>query len=160
MMTRPWREKRGEVEPENWSTNLIVQLHSHRRPQSTLDERNLGQVVTVGSAIGGIEATGAIFEAEFMLPWTFWEEAAREKLMAQLQTVSIRRPQQLFAGRCGAAGVTPQPPGMWPARLGMRMKAALRSGRASHRRHLCGTVRPASQPQLLRKLTSIRLWFL
>ena len=32
-----------------------------------------------------VEATGAVFEAKFMLPWTFSEEAAAEKHMAQLQ---------------------------------------------------------------------------
>ena len=34
---------------------------------------------------GMVEATGAVFEAKFMLPWTFSEEAAAEKHMAQLQ---------------------------------------------------------------------------
>jgi hypothetical protein len=34
---------------------------------------------------GRIEATGAVFEAKFMLPWNFSEEAAAEKHMAQLQ---------------------------------------------------------------------------
>jgi hypothetical protein len=34
---------------------------------------------------GMVEATGAVFEAKFMLPWTFTEEAAAEKHMAQLQ---------------------------------------------------------------------------
>jgi hypothetical protein len=34
---------------------------------------------------GTIELIGAIFEAKFMLPWTFSEEAAAEKHMAQLQ---------------------------------------------------------------------------
>ncbi len=34
---------------------------------------------------GMIEATGAVFEAKFMLPWSFSEEAAAEKHMAQLQ---------------------------------------------------------------------------
>jgi hypothetical protein len=62
-------------------------------------ERNTGQVVTevqrqVFHAIhrwmaatldGRIEATGAVFEAKFMLPWNFSEEAAAEKHMAQLQ---------------------------------------------------------------------------
>jgi hypothetical protein len=32
-----------------------------------------------------IEGSGAVFEAKFMLPWTFSEEAAAEKHMAQLQ---------------------------------------------------------------------------
>src|ERR1700720_4316437 len=34
---------------------------------------------------GRIEATGAVFEAKFMLPWSFSEEAAAEKHMAQVQ---------------------------------------------------------------------------
>jgi hypothetical protein len=34
---------------------------------------------------GRIEATGAVFESKFMLPWSFSEEAAAEKYMAQLQ---------------------------------------------------------------------------
>jgi hypothetical protein len=32
-----------------------------------------------------VEATGAVFEAKFMLPWSFSEEAAAEKYIAQLQ---------------------------------------------------------------------------
>jgi predicted phage-related endonuclease len=32
-----------------------------------------------------VEATGAVFEAKFMLPWSFSEETAAEKYMAQLQ---------------------------------------------------------------------------
>jgi predicted phage-related endonuclease len=34
---------------------------------------------------GVIDGTGAVFEAKFMLPWSFSEEAAAEKHMAQLQ---------------------------------------------------------------------------
>jgi predicted phage-related endonuclease len=34
---------------------------------------------------GTVEATGAVFEAKFMLPWSFSEEAAAEKYMPQLQ---------------------------------------------------------------------------
>ena len=34
---------------------------------------------------GMVEGAGAVFEAKFMLPWTFSEEAAAEKHMAQLQ---------------------------------------------------------------------------
>jgi predicted phage-related endonuclease len=34
---------------------------------------------------GMVEGTGAVFEAKFMLPWAFSEEAAAEKHMAQLQ---------------------------------------------------------------------------
>jgi predicted phage-related endonuclease len=34
---------------------------------------------------GRVEATGTVFEAKFMLPWSFSEEAAFEKYMPQLQ---------------------------------------------------------------------------
>jgi hypothetical protein len=34
---------------------------------------------------GRVEATGAVFDAKFMLPWSFSEEAAAEKYMPQLQ---------------------------------------------------------------------------
>ena len=34
---------------------------------------------------GRVEATGEVFEAKFMLPWSFSEEAAAEKHMAQVQ---------------------------------------------------------------------------
>jgi hypothetical protein len=34
---------------------------------------------------GKVEGSGAVFEAKFTLPWTFSEEAAAEKHMAQLQ---------------------------------------------------------------------------
>jgi hypothetical protein len=34
---------------------------------------------------GMVEQTGTVFEAKFMLPWSFSEEAAAEKYMPQLQ---------------------------------------------------------------------------
>jgi hypothetical protein len=34
---------------------------------------------------GLVKETGAVFEAKFMLPWSFSEENAAEKHMAQLQ---------------------------------------------------------------------------
>ncbi|MBR0995472.1 YqaJ viral recombinase family protein [Bradyrhizobium japonicum] len=40
----------------------------------------------MGATLDGVvEQTGAVFEAKFMLPWSFSEEAAAEKHMAQLQ---------------------------------------------------------------------------
>ena len=40
----------------------------------------------MGATLDGIVAgTGTVFEAKFMLPWSFSEEAAAEKHMAQLQ---------------------------------------------------------------------------
>src|SRR5262249_13808213 len=40
----------------------------------------------MGATLDGVvEGTGAVFEAKFMLPWSFAEEAAAEKHMAQVQ---------------------------------------------------------------------------
>src|SRR5438128_3848741 len=99
-LLRLWREKRGEGEPEDLADNLIVQLgtvteHLNRHWY----ERNTGQVVTevqrqvfhpvkrwmAATLDGMVEATGAIFEAKFMLPWAFSEQGAAEKHMPQLQ---------------------------------------------------------------------------
>ena len=99
-LIRLWREKRGEVGPEDLSGNLIVQIGKVTEDLNrSWYERNTGR--TVGdvqrmvkhSAIpwmaatldGIVEGTGAIFEAKFMLPWSFSEEAAAEKYMAQVQ---------------------------------------------------------------------------
>src|SRR3954447_14818036 len=99
-LLRLWREKRGEVEAEDLSGNLIVQLGTVTEELNRdWYERNSGQVVTseqhqardpvnrwMGAALDGmVEATGAVFEAKFMLPWSFSEEAAAAKHMAQLQ---------------------------------------------------------------------------
>jgi predicted phage-related endonuclease len=99
-LLRLWREKRGEVGPEDLSGNLIVQLGLATEPLNRLwYERNTGQALTqVQSRVrhpvvrwmaatldGMVEATGAVFEAKFMLPWSFTEEGAAEKHMAQLQ---------------------------------------------------------------------------
>src|SRR5258708_18204 len=99
-LIRLWREKRGEVEPEDLSGNLIVQLGTVTEDLNrNWFERNTGHVVTgvqrrvvhpakrwmAATLDGTVEPTGAIFEAKFMLPWAFSEEAAAEKHMAQPQ---------------------------------------------------------------------------
>ena len=99
-LIRLWREKRGEAEPEDLSGNLIVQLGTATEALNRAwYERNTGRAITAvqrrvkHSAIpwmactldGMVEGTGAVFEAKFMLPWSFSEEAAAEKHMAQLQ---------------------------------------------------------------------------
>jgi predicted phage-related endonuclease len=95
-----WREKRGELEPKDLSANLIVQLGVATEDLNRRwYEANTGQVITdVQRAVrhpiirwmaatldGRVEASGAVFEAKFMLPWSFSEEAAAEKYMPQLQ---------------------------------------------------------------------------
>ena len=99
-LLRMWREKRGEAEPEDLSDNLIVQLGLVTEPLNRhWFERNTGYVITqvqrqvrhpvlrwmAATLDGMVEGTGAVFEAKFMLPWSFSEEAAAEKHMAQLQ---------------------------------------------------------------------------
>jgi len=99
-LLRLWREKRGEVEREDLSGNLIVQLGATTEDLNRLwFERNTGQEVTdvqrwvqhpvlrflAATLDGKVKATGAVFEAKFMLPWSFSEEAAAEKYMPQLQ---------------------------------------------------------------------------
>jgi predicted phage-related endonuclease len=99
-LLRLWREKRGEVEPEDLSDNLIVQLGFVTEALNRhWYERNTGQTVEcvqhrlrhpvlrwMGATLDGlVQDTGAVFEAKFMLPWSFSEEAAAEKHMAQLQ---------------------------------------------------------------------------
>jgi predicted phage-related endonuclease len=99
-LLRLWREKRGEAEPEDLSGNLIVQLGNVTEDLNRVwYERNTGQVITdvqrrvfhpvkrwMGATLDGmVEGTSTVFEAKFMLPWTFSEEAAAEKHMAQLQ---------------------------------------------------------------------------
>jgi predicted phage-related endonuclease len=99
-LARLWREKRGEALPEDLSGNLIVQLGSVTEDLNRRwFERNSGQAVKdvqrsvrhpvlrwMGATLDGVvEGSGAVFEAKFMLPWSFSEEAAAEKHMAQVQ---------------------------------------------------------------------------
>src|SRR5271169_4787352 len=99
-LLRLWREKRGESEPQDLSGNLIVQLglvteDLNRRWY----EANSGQFITdiqrrvrhpalpwmAATLDGLVEGTAAVFEAKFMLPWSFSEEGAAAKYMPRLQ---------------------------------------------------------------------------
>jgi len=95
-----WREKRGEAEPEDLGGNLIVQLGLATESLNRhWYERNTGQTVKeaqrrvhhpvirwmAATLDGVVDGTSAVFEAKFMLPWSFSEEGAAEKHMAQLQ---------------------------------------------------------------------------
>jgi predicted phage-related endonuclease len=99
-LLRLWGEKRGEIEPEDLSGDLLVQLGTVTEQLNRhWYEKNTGQAVTdvqrqlfhpihrwmAATLDGRVEATGAVFEAKFMLPWNFSEETAAEKHMAQLQ---------------------------------------------------------------------------
>jgi predicted phage-related endonuclease len=99
-LNRLWREKRGEIEPEDLSGNLIVQLGVATEDLNRRwYEANTGQVITdiqkrvhhpalrwmAATLDGRIAGSDAVFEAKFMLPWSFSEEMAAEKYMPQLQ---------------------------------------------------------------------------
>src|SRR5262245_16737745 len=99
-LLRLWREKRGEAEPEDLSDNLIVQLGLVTEPLNRhWFERNTGHVITqvqrrvqhpvvrwmAATLDGMVEQTDAVFEAKFMLPWSFSEVVAAEKYMPQVQ---------------------------------------------------------------------------
>ncbi|MFK4505595.1 YqaJ viral recombinase family protein [Bradyrhizobium daqingense] len=99
-LLRLWKEKRGEVEPDDLSKNLLVQLGTATEQLNLYwYEINTGQGVIdlqrrifhpvhrwmAATLDGRVQQTGAVFEAKFMLPWNFSEEEAAEKHMAQLQ---------------------------------------------------------------------------
>ena len=99
-LVRLWREKRGEAEPEDLSDSLVVQLGTVTEDLNRRwFERNTGHAIKgaqkrirhpvikwmAATLDGLVEPSGAVFEAKFMLPWTFSEEGAAEKHMAQLQ---------------------------------------------------------------------------
>ncbi len=99
-LIRLWKEKRGEIAPQDLSGNLVVQLGVVTEELNRCwYESNTGQVITdvqkhirhpglrwmAATLDGRVEASGAVFEAKFMLPWYFSEEAALEKYAPQLQ---------------------------------------------------------------------------
>ena len=95
-----WREKRGEVEPEDLSGNLLVQLGvATEGLNRRWYEANTGEVITdvqrqlrhptirwIGCTLDGrLQSNGAVFESKFMLPCSFSEEAAAAKYTPQIQ---------------------------------------------------------------------------
>ncbi|WP_439403442.1 YqaJ viral recombinase family protein [Bradyrhizobium sp. DASA03068] len=99
-LLRLWREKRGEIAPPDLSRNLVVQLGlATEALNRAWYQGATGHAITdiqkqvrhsvhgwMAATLDGLVAPiGAVFEAKFMLPWGFTEEAAAEKHMAQLQ---------------------------------------------------------------------------
>jgi predicted phage-related endonuclease len=99
-LIRLWREKRGEIEPKDLSGNLVVQLGLATEDLNRRwYEANTGQVVVdvqrkirhpvlhwMGATLDGrVQGSDAVYEAKFMLPWSFSEETAAGKHMPQLQ---------------------------------------------------------------------------
>ena len=103
-MRRPWSasgaRSGGRPSPEDLSGNLIVQLGTATEELNRAwYERNTGRqrpdvqrrvkhsaIPWMAATLDGIvEGTEAVFEAKFMLPWSFDEQAAAQKHMAQVQ---------------------------------------------------------------------------
>jgi len=99
-LIRLWKEKRGEVAPEDLSGNLLVQLGLVTEPlnRAWYEQATGRRIVSVQKHVrhpihrwmaatldGMVEELDAVFEAKFMLPWSFSEQAAAQKHMAQLQ---------------------------------------------------------------------------
>jgi predicted phage-related endonuclease len=99
-LLRLWREKRGEEPSLDLSGVLVAQLGMVTEDLNRRwYELNTGNRVSdiqrhlahrtipwmAATLDGLVKATGAVFEAKFMLPWSFSEVAAAEKHMAQLQ---------------------------------------------------------------------------
>ncbi len=102
-LVRLWQEKRGEAEPQDLSRDLLVQLGSvtedlNRRWFEQETKHTISQVqrhlrhpslsfmaVTLDGLVQDHPSGPAVYEAKFMLPFSFSEEAAAAKHMAQLQ---------------------------------------------------------------------------
>jgi predicted phage-related endonuclease len=99
-LVRLWREKRGEIEPQDLSGTLIVQLGIATEDLNRRwYERNTGHLVKdvqrrlvhpihtwmAATLDGVVDPDGGVFEAKFMLPWNFSEEEAVQKYAPQLQ---------------------------------------------------------------------------
>ncbi len=99
-LLRLWKEKRGEIVGPDFSGELIVQLGlvTEDLNRRWFERQSGHRIVAIqrhaihralpwmaATLDGLVEATGAVFEAKFMLPWAFSEGAAAEKHMAQLQ---------------------------------------------------------------------------
>ena len=95
-----WQEKRGERQPLDLSDELIPQLglateelnrrwyeHHSGNQVGDVQRRLFHRTIPFMAATldGLIKPAGAVFEAKFMLPWSFSVEGAIEKHMAQLQ---------------------------------------------------------------------------
>ncbi len=99
-LIRLWQEKRGKAEPEDLSRNLVVQLGlATEELNRRWYEANTGHVITdvqkrifhpalkwmAATLDGRVQGSDAVFEAKFMLPWSFSEEGALAKYAPQLQ---------------------------------------------------------------------------
>ena len=122
-LLRLWREKRGEIKPEDLSGNLIVQLGVATEDLNRRwYEANTGQVITDiqkqvrhpalgwmrATLDGRVQGSDAVFEAKFMLPWSFSEETAAGSCST---TCGWWQPELRFfrSLRAAASGLRSQP---------------------------------------------------
>ena len=112
-LIRLWREKRGEIGPEDLSGNLLVQLGTATENLNrTWYERNTGQAVTAiqrrvrhpvirylaATLDGMVEGSGAVFESKFMLPWSFSEKRPPKNTCRNCNILcGLLRPGALFS---------------------------------------------------------------
>ena len=114
-LVRLWREKRGEVGPPDYSDNLIVQLGAATEPLNRRwFEKTTGQAVRdvqtwirhpvirwMAATLDGIvEGTGAVYEAKFMLPWSFSEATGGREVAVHLDLFplfGLLRPPKAYA---------------------------------------------------------------
>ena len=100
-LVRLWREKRGEVGPEDLSGNLVVQLgrvteelnrrwYEVQSGQEVVEVqkhiRHSGSSVGCGATLDGrVRSSGAVYETKFMLPWWLLGRGRRRRYRPQLQ---------------------------------------------------------------------------
>ncbi|WP_439575934.1 YqaJ viral recombinase family protein [Phreatobacter sp.] len=99
-LIRLWEFKSGKRPSDDYSNNLVVALGNATEPLNLeWYQKNTGHQVTdsqqrmfhsdydfIAATLDGLTDNGqSVFEAKFMLPWSFSEEAAAAKHMPQLQ---------------------------------------------------------------------------
>ena len=101
-LLRLWREKRGEIGSEDLSDNLLVQIGAATEDLNRRwFERNTGQAVTdiqrqvqhpvlrwmAATLDGMVQTSGAVFEAKFMLPWSFSKRPRPKSMWPSCSTI-------------------------------------------------------------------------
>jgi hypothetical protein len=99
---RLWKEKRGELDPKDISGELVVQLGVVTDGLNrSCYERNSGRTVVdtqrrvhhpvhrylAATLDGFVNDLDAVFEAKFMLPWSFSEAAAADNTWPNSSTI-------------------------------------------------------------------------
>jgi hypothetical protein len=177
-LVRLWREKRGEIEPDDLSGNLVVQLGlATEELNRRWYEANTGQVITdiqkqvrhpalrwmAATLDGRIEASDAVFEAKFMLPWLLSEEAAADQT-AQLGSSAMSR-RGLFQGyqfephlfqRFGLMGGMGT--GAGKSRELQEQETAVGRESAADRSQLTSTIRTVKSRPLKKMVPARHLW--